>query len=134
MMRPSPGIPGERMQLDGSTREQQLLSSFNTEGTIWGSYDAKFIAIIKSQWYHFLDQHPEAFNWAGRVVVRFRLQHDGRITDLEVVENTSGEIQAYGAQRAIVRDLAQPYDPWPPSARRMTDKDYRELRFTFYYN
>jgi hypothetical protein len=128
------GIPGERMKLEGASRVQRFSPSFNTEGTIWGSYDAKFIAIVKNQWYRFLDQHPEAFNWAGRVVVNFHLQYDGRITDFEGLENTSGEMQDYGAQKAITRDFGQPYDPWPPSARRMTDKDYRELRFTFYYN
>jgi hypothetical protein len=71
---------------------------------------------------------------AGRVVVKFHLQHDGRITDFEVVENTAGELQAYGCQKAVIRDLGQPYDPWPPSLRKTTAKDYRELRFTFYYN
>ncbi len=128
------GIAGEKMKLEGASQVQRVMPSFNTEGTPWGSYDAKFIAIVKNQWYHFLDQHPEAFNWAGRVVVKFHLQHDGRITDFEVVENSSGEIQGYGAQKAIIRDLGQPYDPWPPSLRRTTAKDYRELRFSFYYN
>jgi len=128
------GIVGEKMKLEGASRLQRVMSSFDTEGTIWGQYDAKFIAIVKSQWYQFLDQHPEAFNWAGRVVVKFRLNHDGRITDLQVIENSSGEMQGYGAQKAILRDFGQPYDPWPPSLRRSTAEDYRELRFTFYYN
>lgn len=128
------GIVGEKMKLEGGSRVQRVMSSFDTEGTIWGQYDAKFIAIIKSQWYQFLDQHPEAFNWAGRVVVKFRLNYDGRITDLQVIENSSGEMQGYGAQKAILRDFGQPYDPWPPSLRRSTAEDYRELRFTFYYN
>jgi hypothetical protein len=127
-------IAGQKMRQEGASRLQRVLPSFNTEATPWGSYDAKFIAIVTSQWYRFLDQHPEAFNWAGRVVVKFRLQHDGRITDFEFLENTSGEIQGFGAQKAIIRDLGHPYDPWPPSLRRITGKDYRELRFTFYYN
>jgi len=129
-----PGIVGEKMKLEGASRMQRVTSSFDTEGTPWGSYDAKFIAIVKSQWYHFLDQQPEAFNWAGRVVVKFHLQYDGRITDFEIVENSSGEMQGLGARKAILRDFGQPYDPWPPSLRRVTEKDYRELRFTFYYN
>ncbi len=128
------GIVGQKMKLEGASRMQRVVSSFDTEGTAWGSYDAKFIAIVKSQWYQFLDQHPEAFNWAGRVVVKFHLQFDGRITDFEIVENSSGEMQGYGAQKAILRDFGQPYDPWPPSLRRSTARDFRELRFTFYYN
>lgn len=127
-------IAGEKMKLEGASRRQRVVSSLDTEGTIWGQYDAKLIAIIQSQWYQFLDQYPGAFNWAGRVVVKFHLQHDGRVTDFEVVENTSGEIQGHGARKAILRDFGQPYDPWPPSLRRMTEKDYRELRITFYYN
>ncbi|HAV65002.1 MAG TPA: hypothetical protein DCY13_21850 [Verrucomicrobiales bacterium] len=127
-------IAGQQMKLDGGVRNQRAVPSFDTQGTPWGSYDAKLIATIQSQWYRFLDQHPEAFNWAGRVVTKFVLHHDGRITDFEFVENSAGEIQGYGCQKAIVRDLGQPYDPWPPQLRRITDKDYRELRFTFYYH
>jgi outer membrane biosynthesis protein TonB len=128
------GIVGQKMQTDGGSRMQRVMPSFNTEGTIWGQYDAKLVAIIKSRWYRYLDQHPEAFNWAGRVAVRFQLHYDGRVTNYEVLENNSGEMQGYGAFKAIMGDAGEPYDPWPPSLRRSTAKDFRELRFTFYYN
>lgn len=134
-------IAGQRMKLEGASRHQRVMPSFNTEGTPWGSYDAKFIAIVTSQWYRFLDQHPEAFNFGGRVVVKFDLYYDGTIKNYKVLERPSDmdpkiedEMQVYGCSKAILRDLGEPYDPWPPSLRRVTQKDYRELRFTFYYN
>lgn len=134
-------IAGQKMKLEGSSRRQQLVPSFKTEGTPWGSYDAKFIAIVTSRWYRYLDQHPEAFNFGGRVVVEFRLMYDGSIKDFNVVEKPSDfdsgiedDLQTYGCLKAVVPEAGNLYDPWPPMLRRITRKDYRELRFTFYYN
>ncbi|MBI1176726.1 hypothetical protein GC207_04725 [bacterium] len=134
-------IAGQKMKLEGATRRQRILPSFNTEQTPWGSYDAKFIAIVTSRWYRFLDQHPEAFNFGGRVVVKFDLYYDGSIKNFTVLERPSNldpkiedEMQVYGCNKAIVPELGRTYDPWPPYLRRITQKDYRELRFTFYYN
>ena len=109
-----------------------MVPSMDTLGTPFGVYDAWFIAQVQQRWYYLLEQNPAAYNWAGHVKVSFRLYYDGRVTDFEFVENNSGDIQGLLCQKAILENV--PYRQWPPDLRRMVDKDYRELRFTFYYN
>jgi len=64
-------------------------------------------------------------------VLEFRLNYDGRVTH-EVVENTVDEILCLLCQKSIL-DTA-PFARWPSDMRRMANADYREVRFTFFYN
>jgi hypothetical protein len=64
--------------------------------------------------------------------VEFNLTSDGRVTDLKVTENSVTDILALMCQRAV-QDPA-PFAPWPNDLRRLVGKEYREVRFTFYYN
>lgn len=123
---------GQKMKQDGGVKRRSVQASFDAVGTPFGEYDSLFIAAVQRSWYRLLDENPSARNWAGHVVIKFRLYYDGRITHLEVDEDSSGEFQALICQRAIFS--LSPFDPWPAELRRLTDKDYRELRFRFYYN
>ena len=67
----------------------------------------------------------------GRVTLEFRLNYDGRITDMRVIENGVDEVLSVLCQRAITDP--SPYAPWPSDMRRLIGADYREVRFTFYY-
>jgi hypothetical protein len=60
------------------------------------------------------------------------LNYDGRITGLRVVESEVNEHLAWTCQRAVL-DPA-PYMPFPSDMRRLVRNDYREIKFTFYYN
>jgi hypothetical protein len=91
-----------------------------------------FIEAVQSRWFNILDERDFVGNQGGRVVVEFRLHQDGRITDLTVVEAGVTELLSWFCQRAIL-DPA-PYLPFPSDLRRMMHNDYREIRFTFYYN
>lgn len=125
-------IAGEKMKQEGGVRRQSLVPSMDTLGTPFGVYDAWFIAQVQQRWYYLLEENPGAYNWAGRVKVSFRLYYDGRVTDFKIDENNSGEMQGWLCQKAIIENV--PYRQWPPDLRRLVNKDYRELRFTFYYN
>ena len=46
-------------------------------------------------------------------------------------ESSLTGLLAYLCQRAIL-DPA-PYEAWPAEMRRIVDAEYREVRFTFYY-
>jgi len=65
------------------------------------------------------------------VTLRFHLNYDGRITDMEVLENNVGDLLGYVCQKAI-EDPA-PFAAWPSDMRRMVGMNYREITFTFYY-
>jgi hypothetical protein len=79
-----------------------------------------------------LDSRDYARDRTGKVVLEFRLNYVGRITDMKVVENTVDELLCLLCQKAVM-DPA-PFAPWPSDLRRLVGADYREVRFTFYYN
>ena len=79
-----------------------------------------------------LDERRYASDQSGRVVIEFRLNYDGRISDLKVVDSSVDEILSLLCQKAILDP--SPYAKWPSDMRRKVDADYREVRFTFYYN
>lgn len=125
-------IAGEKMKQQGGVDRRSLVPSMNTLGTPFGVYDAWFIAQVQQRWFYLLEQNSYAYNWAGQVKVSFRLYYDGRVTDFKFDQNNSGDIQGLLCQKAILENV--PYRQWPSDLRRLVDKDYRELRFTFYYN
>ena len=52
----------------------------NVKATPFGPYDAMFIEAVQSRWLSLLDERDFVGNQAGKVIVEFRLHHDGRIT------------------------------------------------------
>jgi outer membrane biosynthesis protein TonB len=100
--------------------------------TPFGSYDAAFINAVQSRWFSLLDERDFVGSQSGRVVIDFLLHQDGRITALRVADSQVSDTLSWMCQRAIL-DPA-PYKPFPPDLRRMLNRDYRPVRFTFYYN
>jgi hypothetical protein len=125
-------LAGEKMKQEGGVRRRLEMSSLDAKATPFGSYDAALIEAIQSRWFDLLDQISYNNYRTGRVVVQFRLNYDGRITDLRIAESTVGEILALLCEKAI-REPA-PYEKWPQEMRQMADKDYRDISFSFYYN
>ena len=66
------------------------------------------------------------------MVVSFRLNSDGQVSDLKEVENFLGG-QYGNICRSAILDSA-PFQKWPASLRLALDNDYHELKFTFYYD
>ena len=104
----------------------------DVKATPFGTYDSEFIMAVQARWFSLLDQRNFVGNESGRVVVQFRLHQDGRISDMKVEDSQVSEILSWFCQRAVL-DPA-PYKPFPSDLRRMMDNEYREIRFTFYYN
>lgn len=125
-------IETPKMKMDGGASRAALESNLDVKGSPFGAYDAAFIAAVQARWFSLLDQRDFVRNHTGKVVVNFRLNKDGRITELGVIENETNETLSWICQRAIL-DPA-PYQPFPSDLRRMLNADYREVRFTFYYN
>ena len=79
-----------------------------------------------------LDERRYANDRTGKVVLKFRLHYDGRVTDLGVTEHTVDELLSLLCQKAVL-DPA-PFARWPSDMRRMNGEDFRDVQFTFYYN
>ena len=66
----------------------------------------------------------------ARWCLQFHLHADGSITELNVAENTVGEMLCLLCQRAILDP--QPFGAWPADMRRLLGTS-RSIQFTFYY-
>ena len=126
-------LGGDAMRQDGGVRKLGLQASLDVTASPFGNYDAAFIGAVKQRWFSLLAEPPGyARTTAGKVVLVFRLHHNGRITDMQVVETTAGQLLAVICQRAIEDN--SPYRPWPSELRRAQQLDYRDVKFTFFYD
>lgn len=130
MARQSNLMPSMRLNQEGGVR-LRLAPSMDAKATAFGDYDRQFIDAVTTQWYNLLDSQRFSQDRSGKVTLKFHLNYDGTISDMEVLENTVGELLCYVCQKAIT-DPA-PYAPWPSDMRRMVGANYREIVFTFYY-
>lgn len=123
------GLRGEKMKQNGGVERTAISSSLDVARSACGDYDRDFIEAVQNRWDQLLQN--QSGNMPGKVVVEFRLYFDGRITDMKVIQNEVTDLLALYCQKAIL-DPA-PYKRWPPEMRAEINKDYREIRFTFYY-
>ena len=124
-----PGMLGEKMKQSGGARRLALDPSFDVKITSFGNYDREFIEAVQQRWYQLLEGRSTV---AGKIVVEFRLNYSGRITDLKVVENTTQNALLEIICSGAIADPS-PYRPWPTEMRREMRSDSRDVRFTFYY-
>lgn len=129
-------MPGQEMKQEGGVRRHLEISSLDAKETPFGAYDAAFVAAVQQRWYDLLDSMNFSFDRHGSVVLQFHLNYDGTITDMQVVDDTADGstdgVMGILCQRAV-RDPA-PYERWPREMRLQIDKDYREIRFSFFYD
>jgi len=124
-------MPSMQMRQDGGTRRRNPTPSFDVKGTRFGDYDEKIIDAVTARWYGLLDSQQFAQDRTGKVTLRFHLNYDGSISDMEVLENTVGELLSYVCQKAVTDP--SPFEAWPSDMRREIGKNYREVTFRFYY-
>ena len=122
------GLVGDKMKQDGGVKNLGV-SALDVRGMSFGAYDAAIIQAIQQRWYSLLESRPTP---RGKVVVEFRMHFDGRVTDVKVNDADVGELYSLFCQKAV-QDPA-PYPRWPSDMRRQLQADYRDVRFSFYYN
>lgn len=125
-------LAGEKMKQDGGMKRFSIAEGLDVKASPFGSYDGAIIAAIQKRWYDLLDERDFARGHVGKVVLTFRLNSNGSITEMRVAENEVTDILALICQRAVL-DPA-PYAPWPNDMRRLVGADYREVKFTFHHN
>lgn len=123
------GAPGEKTKTEGGV---PLLDSNSVaaRGTLLGEYDHRIVDAIRQCWMDLME--PRTVGRGGKVVVLFRLHSDGRVSDVRSVENECGQMEALLAETAITKPA--PFERWPLELRRELGADFRDVRFSFYYN
>jgi outer membrane biosynthesis protein TonB len=130
MRQPQNQLQGQKSKQEGGVRHHLEISAFDAKATPFGEYDRAFIDAVQTRWNDLLDSQQFALNRTGKVVLQFRLNYDGRISDMQIAETTVGETLAYVCQLAVT-DPA-PYMKWPSDMRREIG-DSRYIQFTFFY-
>jgi hypothetical protein len=123
-------VPGLQSFQDGGVQQHSLVASFDAEGTPLGNYDAAFVDAVQQYWDDELDRINYGGAETGSVVLEFRLNYEGRISNLQVVRTSVGSTMTLMCETAILNPA--PYAPWPEDMRR-TFGLYRDVTFTFYY-
>jgi hypothetical protein len=129
---PNRAIPGQKMKQEGGVRTHLDVASLDAKATPFGAYDAAFIDAVRQRWFDLLDNLSAAGYRHGMVMVQFHLNYDGRISDMKVLDNTVGDMLGLLCVKAV--QDPSPFEKWPREMRQMVDRDYRELRFTFFYD
>jgi hypothetical protein len=93
------------------------------------SYDTAFRDSIMRQWGTLLDGKKR--DRIGKVVLQFRLNYDGSITDMKVLEDGVGAEQVAICQKAVLSSALFPH--WPEDMIRMVGANYRVITYTFNY-
>jgi hypothetical protein len=123
-------LPSEKMKQEGGVSRRAEFASLDTKATPFGAYDAALVEAISQRWFTLLDEREYASDSRGKVVLQFHLHYDGRVTDMNMADNTAGEVLGLICQKAVL-DPA-PFAVWPSDMRR-TLGDTRNIQFTFYY-
>lgn len=131
-MNPEADISGAMMKQEAGVDRVSLIPSLDVANSPFGSYDRLFVTAVDNRWKQLLREHRYALGRSGKVVLDFRLTYEGKITHVKVAESTVGEVLGLMCKRAVL-DPA-PYRPWPSDMRRVIGGNYRDVRFTFYYN
>ena len=128
----NPTLAGEKMQQEGGVPQRSHVSMLDARRSPFGNYDAEFIAIVQSRWYQLLDDNRYMLDKRGKVSLTFRLYYDGRIERMEMPENTVSDMLGLFCQKSILDP--NPFPKWPREMRLLVGADYRDIKFTFFYD
>jgi hypothetical protein len=124
-------LAGNKMRQDGGVSRGGVVSSLDVKESPFGNYDEQVIIAIQQRWFQLLEQQDFTRGKTGKVVLEFRMMSDGRVTNMRVAENDAGDLLAIVCQKAVLDPV--PYAPWPADMKRKIGVNFREVRFTFYY-
>jgi hypothetical protein len=124
-------LAGQKMQQDGGVKRRGLVSSLDVKESPFGNYDELVIIAIQQRWFDLLEQQDFTRGRTGKVVLEFRMMADGKVTNMRVADCDVGDLLAIVCQKAVLDP--SPYAPWPPEMKRKIGVNFREVRFTFYY-
>ena len=106
------------------------ITAFNVAGSPFGEYDKALIRAVQSRWYAIISLNG-LYNRSGVVTLHFKLMRDGSVQDIEIKQNTAGEILGLFCQKAVVD--TSPFPPLPEKLAELAGDNPRDVNFTFYY-
>jgi hypothetical protein len=101
-------ITGPLLKSEGSASRRGALA-IDATFSEFGEYEQQFYAAIQAGWYQEIEFF-QPIDTATRVHVRFRIQSDGKVDNVEAVQTTASEIATVICETAITK--RSPFRPW----------------------
>jgi len=101
--------------------------SFETQWYNWGDYAQSMVSKIRVNWYANMPQIIRT-GLKGQITVRFTIQRDGRITNVETLKSSTVPPYDFAARKAI--ELSSPLNPLPKDFPNPTER----VTVMFFYN
>lgn len=101
--------------------------SFESQWYDWGEYAASMVSKIRVNWYNNMPRLIQT-GMKGVVTIRFTIQRDGRIADVETLSSSTVPPYDFAAKKAI--ELASPLNPLPKDFPNPTER----VTCMFFYN
>ncbi|HAV13760.1 MAG TPA: hypothetical protein DCX06_09785 [Opitutae bacterium] len=121
-------IRGPLMQSRGTTRLRGALA-IDATFSEFGEYQQQFYAALQAGWYQEIEFY-QPIDTAASVQVRFTIQADGVVRDVEVIHSTASQIATIICESAIIK--RSPYRPWTKEMVRVFGTE-RTLNVSFHY-
>jgi TonB family protein len=126
LVRTQQAIPEQSTKTEHPPEGVQILTPH--EGVDFASYTNHLVESIKRSWYAQMPQEASA-GLKGKVVVRFKIQKNGKLARTPMVESNSGNKQLDNAAVSAIR-ASSPFEHLPEAFKGSNI----ELRFIFLYN
>ena len=123
-------FPGMTMQEDGGVHRRAQVPSFDVKITGFGDYDERFVEAVSQNWWNLLESQRFSLDRTGKVVLIFRLNYDGTISNMRFAQNNVGDLLGYVCEKAVLD--GQPYERWSEDMRLKLGS-YTDVQFTFDY-
>lgn len=124
-------LPSITMKEDGGAERKAQVPEFDVKLTGFGDYDERFKETVEQNWWNLLDSRRFAMDRTGNVVLLFRLNYDGSISQMRFGDNNVGDLLGYVCEKAILDGA--PYERWTEDMRLKLG-DYMDVQFTFHYD
>lgn len=123
-------MPSMTMNQQGGVHNHARVPSFDVKVTGFGDYDERFVEAVSQNWYNLLDSQRFALDRTGKVVLLFRLNADGTISQMRVGNNSVGDLLGYVCEKAVLDGA--PYEKWTQDMRLKLGT-FADVQFTFDY-
>jgi hypothetical protein len=111
--------------------EDKNTQMFTSNLLVFTDYYKQAGNAITNRWNQLMDSAKGKRPPEGWVELKFNIHTNGEVSDLKVTKNTSTELAATIAEKAITNSA--PYGNWTPAMIQAVDKPYVPFSFTFYY-
>jgi hypothetical protein len=133
---PRPQVVGQQHVRPAIFHENEIgkrhggVAAWDAKWSNYGQYLQKLIEAVQAQWERILTESRVYPTSGTTVTVKFKLNKDGRISEIVSVEGTAGTLAERACTSAIT--VPAPYGPWTDEMIAILGES-QELTFAFYF-